>query len=287
VAAGKTGTVTVLTSSDTLARAAATTVGAGARRIWVASSGSIDGVVTAYDAGASRPTSPVTAAPARRVAVGYSAGAVGKLNTDGWVIVDAAVAWADNNPLVATAGETSFDFDAFEQLRTVTPPSPAAASTYSYDALGRRRSAPTGALTYAGMDIQPSSDGVSRYGWGPGGTVAVDDMAAGGGTWAHADGHTDVVGTFAPGATALASTQTFSPWGQPMGATGSALPLGYQGERTDLPDGLVPMGVREYNPQTGTFISHDPASDPAVPNGYGYTDQNPSGPLIRPAASCA
>jgi YD repeat-containing protein len=138
VAAGKTGTVAVLTSSDTLARAAAGTVGTGARRVWAASSGSTDGVVTAYETGAARPTSPASASPARRVAVGYSAGAVGKLNTDGWAVVDAAVAWADDNPLVPVAGVTSFDFDAFEQLRTVTPPSPATASTYAYDALGRR-----------------------------------------------------------------------------------------------------------------------------------------------------
>jgi hypothetical protein len=37
------------------------------------------------------------------------------------------------------------------------------------------------------------------------------------------------------------------------------------------------MGVREYDPATGTFITHDPASDPSVPNGYSYTSANPLG----------
>jgi RHS repeat-associated protein len=277
VTAGKTGTVALLSSPDALSSVAASGLGAGATRVWATSSGSTDAVVAVYDKNGATATGTGTGIAAeRRVMIGLSAGAVGKLNGDGWGVIAAAIAWADDNT-TTTFGSTSFDFDAFEQLKTVTPPSPATASTYDYDALGRRRSAPTGPLTYPGMGIQPSSDGANRYGWGPGGTgvVAVDDMTSGGGLWAHADGHADMVGTFTPGATALASAQTFSPWGEPLGATGDPLPLGYQSERTDLPAGLVPMGARQYNPATATFISPDPAHDPTVPNPYSYTPANP------------
>lgn len=105
VAAGKTGTVTLLTSSDSLARSASSAVGTGARRVWAASSGSTDSVAVAYDTGAARPTSPASVSPARRVAIGYSAGAVGKLNSNGWAIVDPAVpngyGYTAQNPLGA------------------------------------------------------------------------------------------------------------------------------------------------------------------------------------------
>lgn len=271
VAAGKTGTVTLLSSANTLNNASAASLGSGATKVWATTSSSTDTVAAVYDAGA---TTPAGAAPARRVTVGLSAGAIGSLNADGWAVLDAAIVWADNNPL--KAGTTAYDFDAFEQLRKITPPTGGAVN-YAYDPLGRRLSSPTGPLSYSGTGIRPSSDGATRYQPGPIGTIAVDDMTAGAGKWAHADSHTDVVGTFTPGATTLAGAQTFSPWGQPMGTTGTPSPLGYQSERQDLPGGLVGMGVRENNPDTATFISHDPITDPAVPNGYSYTPSNPMG----------
>jgi RHS repeat-associated protein len=271
VAAGKTGTVTLLSSADTISSVAASNLGTGASRVWTSSSSSTNTVVAVYDKAGALPTG--TAAE-RRVTVGLSPGAVTKINTDGWALIDAAIAWADNN--TATFGTTNFDFDAFEQLARVTVPS-GTATSYSYDPVGRRLSSPTGTLSYAGTAIRPSSDGASRYQFGPVGSIGIDDMTNGGGTWAHADGHTDVVGSFNPGAPALVASQAFSPWGQTLGTSGAPLPLGYQSERQDLPGGLIGMGVRAYNPSTGTFISHDPANDPTVPNGYSYTSANPLG----------
>jgi RHS repeat-associated protein len=238
--------------------------------VWNASSGSTNGVVSVYAKNGA--TAGGTAAE-RRVLVGLSAGAVGKINVDGWAVVEAAITWADDNA-TTTFGSTNFDFDAFEQLSKITVPG-GALSNYSYDPVGRRLSSPTGTLSYAGGSIRPSSDGANRFQTGASGVVAVDDMVAGGGRWALADGHTDVVGSFTSGAGSLSGSQSFDPWGRPLGTAGAGLPLGYQSERQDLPGGLVPMGVREYDPATGTFITHDPASDPSVPNGYSYTSANP------------
>jgi RHS repeat-associated protein len=206
----------------------------------------------------------------------------GAMSSAGLDVLVAAIAWADDNS--TTLGVTSFKFDALEQLRSITPPNTTAVN-HTYDPLGRRLSSPTGALQYSGTDIRPVIDGANRYQPGPAGVVAVDDMAAGGGVWAHTDGHTDVVGTFSAGATQMAGAQAFSPWGERLGATGAASPLGYQSERQDLPGGLIGMGAREYDPDTGTFISRDPAADSNVPNGYSYTSANPLG-YTDPTGEC-
>jgi RHS repeat-associated protein len=272
IAAGKTGTVALLTSSDTINPAPSTSLGAGAVKVWTASSSSPDAVVAVYDTAA---VTPGGAAAARRVTIGLSSAALGKLSTDGVNVYAEAVKWADSNAST-TFGTTNFDFDAFEQLSKITAPGLPVVN-HTYDALGRRLTSPTGSLSYAGTAIRPSADGTSRYQPGPAGILGLDDMTNGGGVWAHLDQHSDVVGTFAAGATQLSGAQAFSPWGQPLAQTGASIPVGYQSERRDLPGGLIGMGVREYNPATGTFISHDPVSDPAVPNGYSYTPGNPLG----------
>ncbi|HEX6235791.1 MAG TPA: DNRLRE domain-containing protein [Acidimicrobiales bacterium] len=269
-AAGKTGTVTLLSSADSMSAVALENLGAGATAVWAAGSAS-DVTVATYDQGDATFSGT---APERRIIIGFSAGAVAKINANGWALILAAAEWADDNDTVL--GTTNFDFDAFEQLSKITTPD-GTAGEHVYDGLGRRLTSPTGDLTYAGMDIRASADGAFRYQRGPAGAIGIDDLADGGGLWAYADNHTDVVGSFTPGATSLTGAQAFTPWGQPLAARGDPLPLGYQSERQDLPGGLVGMGVREYNPATGTFISHDPVVDPAVPNGYSYTPANPLG----------
>lgn len=281
LAAGKSGEVALVSSANTISAVPAAGLGAGAITAWTSSASSTDVVVAGYERGSATPGGP---AAERRVAVGLSAGAVSKITLDGWAVIDAAMAWADDND--AEFGTTDFDFDAFEQLSKITTPDGAVVDQ-TYDALGRRLTSPTGALAYAGGDIRPAADGAGRYQPGPFGALGIDDLTEGDGTWAHADNHSDVVGTFHAGATSLTDAQAFSPWGQPLAAGDDSLPLGYQSERRDLPGGLIGMGVREYDPDTGTFISHDPIVDPAVLNGYGYTPANPLGhvdPTGRQAA---
>lgn len=272
IAAGKTGSLALISSSDTLTPAAAVSLGAGAVKVWTTSSSSTDTVVAAYDGGSAMAAG---AAAGRRVTIGLSAGALGKIVADGGNVYAEAIKWADNN-IATTFGPSNFDFDAFEQLSKIVVPG-APVANHTYDALGRRLTSPTGSLSYAGAAIRPSADGANRYQPGPVGVVGIDDMTNGGGVWAHTDAHSDVVGTFSPGASQLTSAQTFSPWGQALARSGAAIPMAYQSERGDLPGGLIGMGVREYDPSTGTFISHDPIFDPLVPNGYSYTPADPLG----------
>ncbi|HET8707718.1 MAG TPA: RHS repeat-associated core domain-containing protein, partial [Pseudomonadales bacterium] len=55
--------------------------------------------------------------------------------------------------------------------------------------------------------------------------------------------------------------------------------MGYTGHASDRSTGLVYMGARFYNPQTGVFLSRDPASvsanDPFSFNRYSYVNNNP------------
>jgi len=55
--------------------------------------------------------------------------------------------------------------------------------------------------------------------------------------------------------------------------------VGYTGHASDKATGLVYMGARYYNPQTGVFLSRDPASvsanDPFSFNRYSYVNNNP------------
>ncbi|QNP55999.1 polymorphic toxin-type HINT domain-containing protein [Tessaracoccus defluvii] len=53
---------------------------------------------------------------------------------------------------------------------------------------------------------------------------------------------------------------------------------GFLDQPVDSSTGLVDMGVRKYDPQTGRFISVDPVLDPSNPlslNGYSYTNGDP------------
>ncbi|MFH9727213.1 ricin-type beta-trefoil lectin domain protein [Streptomyces sp. NPDC017254] len=79
----------------------------------------------------------------------------------------------------------------------------------------------------------------------------------------------------------LAVTRRVSdPFGNPRGAqpTGWAGGKGFVGGSKDTTTGLTNLGVRQYQPTTGRFISADPLLDGADPqswNGYAYSDNNP------------
>jgi RHS repeat-associated protein len=69
------------------------------------------------------------------------------------------------------------------------------------------------------------------------------------------------------------------PFGGPRGAA-STFPgeRGFVGGTQDASTGLTHLGAREYDPDTGRFISVDPvlsAGDPQQLNGYTYSDNNP------------
>ncbi|WP_433894213.1 RHS repeat-associated core domain-containing protein [Streptomyces sp. CA-111067] len=82
-------------------------------------------------------------------------------------------------------------------------------------------------------------------------------------------------------ASTLAITKRYtSPFGAPR-STATAWPddKTFLGAPTDTDTGLTHIGAREYDPQTGRFLSVDPlltTSDPQSLNGYTYADNNPA-----------
>ncbi|MGW8362914.1 ricin-type beta-trefoil lectin domain protein [Streptomyces wedmorensis] len=80
--------------------------------------------------------------------------------------------------------------------------------------------------------------------------------------------------------TLVATRRVSDPFGNPRGAQPAtwAGGKGFVGGSKDTATGLTNLGVRQYQPTTGRFLSADPLLDTADPqswNGYAYADNNP------------
>jgi RHS repeat-associated protein len=173
-------------------------------------------------------------------------------------------------------------------------------STFAYDADGTlllRRDPGSTVLYVDGEEITVNSAGAlatTRYYSFGGDTIAVrtgtglsfllDDRQGTASTMVSAD------------ATQAVTRRYYTPFGQARGVT-PAWPgdKGYVGGIVDTAANLTIVGAREYDPDTGRFLSADPVFDIHTPqswNAYGYANSNPttySDPsgLMLPCASGA
>ncbi|MFG3229842.1 LamG-like jellyroll fold domain-containing protein [Kitasatospora sp. NPDC048194] len=184
---------------------------------------------------------------------------------------------------ITAAGSTTLASDAYGQQVV------AGTQSYTHDAAGRNitdttSGATTRTFSYSGAGNIVASDGDYTYTYDTGnGLIGLNTAGATStatGQLAVLDQHNDVVGTFAPTGTALATSATYDPLGAVTANSGLPGHLGFQSGWTESSTNLVGTASRWYNPRTGVFLNKDTVSTNPVPNSaaanpFAYVADNP------------
>jgi RHS repeat-associated protein len=218
----------------------------------------------------------------------YGYDADGELTTVTGTSDDQALTWSDNSQLTqvavtpagaGTAASTNYTYDASGKLLLTADP-----GTNTLYLPDEELSLNTGTGTITG----------TRY-YSVGGTIVATRTGAS--SVAYLIGDQQGTDSLAISASTLALTRRFyDPYGNPRGSQPSGFPTGekgFVGGAADPATGFTDLGAREYQSQTGSFISTDSllnAYDPQDLNAYTYAADNPttmSDPSgAMPAPSC-
>ena len=184
--------------------------------------------------------------------------------------------------LASRSSGEQFRWDEQGKLTSVTKG--AQSTSYVYDPTGNRliRRDPAGTTLYLGnQELRLSATGgnptVTRY-YGHGDRAVAVRQGRGPLTWLASD-HQNTAQTAIDSVTLAVTKRRQTPFGGPRGGA-STFPgeRGFVGGVLDSSTGLTHLGAREYDPDTGRFISVDPVLDSGNPqqlNGYTYSDNNP------------
>ncbi|MFI5973000.1 LamG-like jellyroll fold domain-containing protein [Streptomyces sp. NPDC051452] len=212
----------------------------------------------------------------------YTYDARDELTSDGVHTYDYSARGSMTQESSTTGGTVAYKTDAFGGQIV------AGTQAYTLDATGRNitdrdTSTPgsTRTFAYSGADNTIASDGDNTYTYDPAGGVVGIKPSGGTGVLALTDQHSDVVGTFAAGATSLAGSASYDPLGKVVSPTNTIQGrLGFQSGWTEPGTGDVGTASRWYDPGTGQFLNKDSISLDAVPNSvaanpFAYVDDNP------------
>jgi RHS repeat-associated protein len=250
--------------------------------------GNLTGITSTTSAGAVTTTAstyPTTAGAARPHAItGQTVTAPGGTTTASYAYnADGAL-----TSLTSTAQNQALTWNDTGQLtqNTVTPSGGTAQNTtYIYDADGNLLlETDPGSTTLILNDEELTLSGGTvtgtRYYSIAGNSVAT---RTGSTSVSYLAGDSQGTDSVAISAASLAVTRRYyDPWGNPRGTAPSSFPTGekgFVGGVKDTATGLTDLGVRQYQPGTGSFISPDPvlnASDPQNLNAYAYAADNPA-----------